>query len=107
MGLYAGFCALTHRDIKKVLAYSTLSQFGYMAVGLGLPGIALHLMTHAFFKALMFLGSGSGHACHHEQDILPTGIEKKMPVTAHFPYWCWQFQVFTSCRATSAKMQHY
>ena len=67
MGLFAGFCALGQRDIKKILAYSTLSQLGYMAAafGLGMPGIALfHLMTHAFFKALMFLGSGSViHAC--------------------------------------------
>ena len=88
MGLYAGFCALTQRDIKKVLAYSTLSQLGYMAAafGLGLPGIALfHLMTHAFFKALMFLGSGSViHACHHEQDIFAYGgLRKKMPLTAY------------------------
>ena len=88
MGLYAGFCALTQRDIKKVLAYSTLSQLGYMAAafGLGLPGIALfHLMTHAFFKALMFLGSGSViHACHHEQDIFAYGgLRKKMPITAY------------------------
>ena len=88
MGLYAGFCALTQRDIKKVLAYSTLSQLGYMAAafGLGLPGIALfHLMTHAFFKALMFLGSGSViHACHHEQDIFNYGgLRKKMPITAY------------------------
>ena len=88
MGLYAGFCALTQRDIKKVLAYSTLSQLGYMAAafGLGLPGIALfHLMTHAFFKALMFLGSGSViHACHHEQDLFNYGgLRKKMPITAY------------------------
>ncbi len=87
MGLYAGFCALVQRDIKKILAYSTLSQLGYMtaAFGLGIPGIALfHLMTHAFFKALMFLGSGSViHACHHEQDIFKYGgLRKKMPVTA-------------------------
>ncbi|MAL86294.1 MAG: NADH-quinone oxidoreductase subunit L [Opitutae bacterium] len=87
MGLYAGFCALAQRDIKKILAYSTLSQLGYMAAafGLGMPGIALfHLMTHAFFKALMFLGSGSViHACHHEQDIFKYGgLRKKMPITA-------------------------
>ena len=87
MGLYAGFCALVQRDIKKILAYSTLSQLGYMTVafGLGMPGIALfHLMTHAFFKALMFLGSGSViHACHHEQDIFNYGgLRKKMPITA-------------------------
>ncbi|MDG1137905.1 MAG: NADH-quinone oxidoreductase subunit L [Opitutales bacterium] len=87
MGLFAGFCALGQSDIKKILAYSTLSQLGYMtaAFGLGMPGIALfHLMTHAFFKALMFLGSGSViHACHHEQDIFKYGgLRKKMPITA-------------------------
>lgn len=86
MGLYAGFCALVQRDIKKILAYSTLSQLGYMAAafGLGAPGLALfHLTTHAFFKALMFLGSGSViHACHHEQDIFKYGgLRKKMPLT--------------------------
>ena len=84
MGLFAGFCALGQRDIKKILAYSTLSQLGYMAAafGLGMPGIALfHLMTHAFFKALMFLGSGSViHACHHEQDIFQYGgLRKECP----------------------------
>ena len=88
MGLYAGFCALTQSDIKKILAYSTLSQLGYMAAafGLGMPGIALfHLMTHAFFKALMFLGSGSViHACHHEQNIFNYGgLRQKMPLTAY------------------------
>ena len=88
MGLYAGFCALVQRDIKKILAYSTLSQLGYMAAafGLGMPGIALfHLMTHAFFKALMFLGSGSViHACHHEQGVFNySGLRGKMPLTAY------------------------
>ena len=88
MGLYAGFCALVQRDIKKILAYSTLSQLGYMAAafGLGMSGLAMfHLMTHAFFKALMFLGSGSViHACHHEQDIFNYGgLRKRMPVTAY------------------------
>jgi NADH-quinone oxidoreductase subunit L len=87
MALYAGICALTQRDIKKILAYSTLSQLGYMAAafGLGYPGIALfHLTTHAFFKALMFLGSGSViYGCHHEQDIFKMGgLAKKMPITA-------------------------
>ena len=86
MALYAGVCALTQRDIKKILAYSTLSQLGYMtaAFGLGYPGIALfHLTTHAFFKALMFLGSGSViHACHHEQDIFRMGgLARRMPIT--------------------------
>ncbi|MFP4156428.1 MAG: NADH-quinone oxidoreductase subunit L [Opitutales bacterium] len=85
--LYAGFCAYARRDIKQILAYSTLSQLGYIgaAFGLGYPGIALfHLITHAFFKALLFLGAGSViHGCHHEQDIFKMGgLWKKMPVTA-------------------------
>ena len=115
--LYAALCAIVQSDIKKVLAYSTLSQLGYMvaAFGLGatnelrpaseevfsnatLPatlfgsmavvatgvGAAMfHLVTHAFFKALMFLGSGSViHGCHHEQDIFKMGgLRKKMPLT--------------------------
>jgi NADH-quinone oxidoreductase subunit L len=87
MALYAGICALTQRDIKKILAYSTLSQLGYMsaAFGLGYPGIAFfHLTTHAFFKALMFLGSGSViYGCHHEQDIFKMGgLYRRMPITA-------------------------
>lgn len=88
MGLYAGFCALVQRDIKKILAYSTLSQLGYMAAafGLGLEGVALfHLATHAFFKGLMFLGSGSViHSCHHEQDIFKMGgLRHRMPITSY------------------------
>ncbi len=88
MGLYAGFCALVQRDIKKILAYSTLSQLGYMtaAFGLNLDGVALfHLCTHAFFKALLFLGAGSViHALHHEQDIFKMGgLRRRMPITAH------------------------
>ena len=120
--LYAALCAITQRDIKKVLAYSTLSQLGYMVAAFGLGssdrfvsgkeaetfhqattkvgelalnpdlrvviatgvGAAMfHLTTHAFFKALMFLGSGSViHGCHHEQDIFKMGgLAKKMPVT--------------------------
>ena len=87
MVLYAGFCALTQRDVKKVLAYSTLSQLGYMAAtaGLGRPGLALfHLATHAFFKALLFLGAGSGiMGCHHQQDVFQMGgLGKRMPWTA-------------------------
>ena len=111
--LYAALCAITQRDIKKVLAYSTLSQLGYMVAAFGLgslyfnkilipigdvermggvallqlgPGVAaamFHLTTHAFFKALLFLGSGSVIlGCHHEQDIFKMGgLWKKMPVT--------------------------
>jgi NADH-quinone oxidoreductase subunit L len=94
--VYAALCAITQSDIKKVLAYSTLSQLGYMVAAFGLgrlnetqthegitatyllsagAGIAMfHLMTHAFFKALMFLGSGSViHGCHHEQNIFKMG----------------------------------
>jgi NADH-quinone oxidoreductase subunit L len=86
MTAFAGLCALGQRDIKKILAYSTLSQLGYMAVavGLGYPGLALfHLGTHACFKALLFLGSGSViHGTDHEQDIFNMGgLLKKMPIT--------------------------
>lgn len=78
--------AVTQWDIKKVLAYSTVSQLGYMilAVGVGAFGAGFfHLMTHAFFKALMFLGAGSIiHAMHHEQDMRKMGgLNKKMPLT--------------------------
>ncbi|HBR94076.1 MAG TPA: NADH-quinone oxidoreductase subunit L [Opitutae bacterium] len=87
VAVYAGFCAYGQNDIKKILAYSTLSQLGYMsaAFGLGLPGVALfHLITHAFFKALLFLAAGSViHGCHHEQDIFKMGgLLKKMPITS-------------------------
>ncbi len=111
---YAALCAVVQRDIKKVLAYSTLSQLGYMVAAFGLGSQAtishqeyqlldgkvaidllpvlvpagaaaamFHLTTHAFFKALLFLGSGSVIAgCHHEQDIFKMGgLWKKMPVT--------------------------
>lgn len=86
MAIYAGLCALAQKDIKKILAYSTLSQLGFMAagVGLGYPGLALfHLATHAAFKALLFLGAGSViHALHHEQDIFKMGgLFRKMPIT--------------------------
>src|SRR5471032_947176 len=84
--LYAALCAIVQRDIKKVLAYSTLSQLGYMvaAFGLGSSGAAMfHLTTHAFFKALLFLGSGAViYGCHHEQDIFRMGgLRTRMPVT--------------------------
>ncbi|MDP0501666.1 MAG: NADH-quinone oxidoreductase subunit L [Verrucomicrobiota bacterium JB022] len=104
----AAFWAFAQNDIKKILAYSTLSQLGYMvaafgfgtlyglsqgdahgaghhghAVWYGLGAAMFHLTTHAFFKALLFLGSGSViHACHHEQDIWKMGgLAKKMPIT--------------------------
>ena len=78
--------AITQNDIKKVLAYSTISQLGYMILSLGVGAYAFaffHLITHAFFKALLFLGSGSViNSMHHEQDIRQMGgLRKKMPVT--------------------------
>ena len=109
--LYAACCAIVQSDIKKVLAYSTLSQLGYMVAAFGLgsvqgrvlgwadnvhnalviaPAVAVgigaamfHLTTHAFFKALLFLGSGSViHGCHHEQDIFKMGgLRRRMPLT--------------------------
>ena len=103
--LYAALCAVVQRDIKKVLAYSTLSQLGYMVAAFGLGSLTLrhemggvvhemvvatgvgaamfHLTTHAFFKALLFLGSGSViHGCHHEQDIFKMGgLRARMPLT--------------------------
>jgi NADH-quinone oxidoreductase subunit L len=84
--VFAALIAVQQNDIKRILAYSTLSQLGYMvcAVGLGATTAAMfHLATHAFFKALLFLGAGSViHALHHEQDIWAMGgLRKKMPVT--------------------------
>jgi NADH-quinone oxidoreductase subunit L len=78
--------ALTQNDIKKVLAYSTVSQLGYMIMALGVGAYKFaffHLITHAFFKACLFLGSGSViHAMHHEQDISKMGgLRKKLPLT--------------------------
>lgn len=84
--VFAATIGMTQWDIKKVLAYSTVSQLGYMflACGVGAFGAAMfHLMTHAFFKALMFLGSGSViHSMHEEQDIRKMGgLKKYMPIT--------------------------
>ena len=86
--LISSFTALTQTDIKRILAYSTMSQIGYMFMALGVgawsAGI-FHLMTHAFFKALLFLASGSVIlALHHEQDIFKMGgLWRKLPV----PFW--------------------
>ncbi|MHC4820497.1 MAG: NADH-quinone oxidoreductase subunit L, partial [Planctomycetota bacterium] len=82
----AATIALVQFDVKKVLAYSTLSQLGYMVMALGLGSATaamFHLTTHAFFKALLFLGSGSViHGCHHEQDMRHMGgLRKLMPST--------------------------
>ena len=84
--LLAALIAIQQNDIKRILAYSTLSQLGYMvmAVGCGGPDAAMyHLTTHAGFKALLFLGAGSViHACHHEQDIWKMGgLWQKLPLT--------------------------
>jgi NADH-quinone oxidoreductase subunit L len=84
--ILAATIALKQNDIKKVLAYSTVSQLGYMFLGLGVgayTGAVFHVMTHAFFKALLFLGAGSViHAMHHEQDIRKMGgLAKKLPTT--------------------------
>ena len=83
---FAATVGLVQNDIKRVIAYSTCSQLGYMFVGLGVGGYSLgifHLFTHAFFKALLFLGAGSViHAMHHEQDMRKMGgLAKKIPVT--------------------------
>ncbi len=84
--LFAATIGIAQNDIKKVLAYSTVSQLGYMflACGLGAFGAAIfHVITHAFFKALLFLGSGSViHGMHHEQDMRRMGgLRKYMPIT--------------------------
>jgi NADH-quinone oxidoreductase subunit L len=90
--LFAATMGIAQNDIKKVLAYSTVSQLGYMflAVGVGAFGAGFfHLMTHAFFKALMFLGSGSViHAMHEEQDMRKMGgLKKYLPIT-HWTFVC-------------------
>jgi NADH-quinone oxidoreductase subunit L len=83
---FAATIGLVQNDIKRVIAYSTCSQLGYMFVALGVGGYSLgifHLFTHAFFKALLFLGAGSViHAMHHEQDMRNMGgLAKKIPLT--------------------------
>ena len=84
--LFAACIAVAQNDIKRILAYSTVSQLGYMMMGLGVGGVAVgmfHLITHAFFKALLFLGAGSViHGCGGEQDIRRMGgLRKFMPIT--------------------------
>src|SRR5215467_5221836 len=86
--LFMGFLGVVNNDIKRVVAYSTLSQLGYMTAALGVSAYRIaifHLMTHAFFKALLFLGAGSAIiAMHHEQDMRKMGgLKKYMPIT----YW--------------------
>jgi NADH-quinone oxidoreductase subunit L len=96
--LLAALIALQQNDIKRILAYSTLSQLGYMVMAVGLSGptqAMFHLTTHAFFKALLFLGAGSVIiALHHEQDIWKMGgLRKKMPVT----FWTFLFGTLALC----------
>src|SRR5690606_25210758 len=84
--LFMGFLGIIQNDIKRVVAYSTLSQLGYMTVALGVSAYnvaVFHLMTHAFFKALLFLGAGSVIiGMHHDQDIRNMGgLRKYMPIT--------------------------
>src|SRR4029077_8161073 len=86
--LFMALLGVVQNDIKRVIAYSTLSQLGYMTVALGVSAYSaaiFHLMTHAFFKALLFLGAGSVIiALHHEQDLRKMGgLRKYMPIT----YW--------------------
>ena len=96
--LLAAVIAVQQNDIKRILAYSTLSQLGYMimAVGLSAPASAMyHLTTHAFFKALLFLGAGSViHVLHHQQNIWKMGgLSEKMPVT----YWTFLLATLALC----------
>jgi NADH-quinone oxidoreductase subunit L len=84
--VFAALIAVAQNDIKRILAYSTVSQLGYMMAGLGMGGVAVgmfHLITHAFFKALLFMGAGSViHGCHEEQDIRKMGgLKADMPLT--------------------------
>lgn len=89
--LFAATMGVAQRDIKKILAYSTISQLGYMflAAGVGAYGYAMfHVLTHAFFKACLFLGSGSMiHACHSNDIFEMGGLKKKMPIT----FWTFMF----------------
>ena len=84
--VFAALIAVAQNDIKRILAYSTISQLGYMMAGLGMGGVAVgmfHLITHAFFKALLFMGAGSViHGSHEEQDIRRMGgLRTAMPAT--------------------------
>jgi NADH-quinone oxidoreductase subunit L len=92
--IFAATIALTQNDIKKVLAYSTVSQLGYMFLGCGVGAFSagmFHVMTHAFFKALLFLGAGSViYAMHHEQDMRKMGgLKSKIPITYRTMWFGW------------------
>ncbi|WP_298267389.1 NADH-quinone oxidoreductase subunit L, partial [Geobacter sp.] len=95
---FGATCALAQRDLKRVLAYSTISQIGYMMLGVGCGAVTaatFHLLVHAFFKALLFLGAGCViTAMHHEQDIFRMGgLRTRMPVTF------WAFLAGAACLA--------
>lgn len=96
--LMAAFTAMTQHDIKRILAYSTISQIGYMFLALGVGAWAsgvFHLMTHAFFKALLFLGAGAVvYSLHHEHDIFKMGgLRRKLPVAF------WSFMIGSAALA--------
>jgi len=95
---YGASCGVAQRDLKRVLAYSTISQIGYMMLGVGAGAIGaatFHLLVHAFFKALLFLGAGCViTAMHHEQDIFRMGgLRRTLPLT----FWC--FLIGAACLA--------
>nr|WP_136515337.1 NADH-quinone oxidoreductase subunit L [Geomonas edaphica] len=95
---YGATCALAQRDLKRVLAYSTISQIGYMMLGVGAEAVTaatFHLLVHAFFKALLFLGAGCIIAAmHHEQDIFKMGgLRRTLPLTF------WSFLAGAACLA--------
>ena len=118
--LFAALIAVAQNDIKRILAYSTLSQLGFMVAALGIGGwvaAIFHLLTHAFFKALLFLGSGSvihgmeatvGHDSNTAQDIRNMGdLRKYMPITIWLPMRLatWRWRASRRSPASGARMR--